>query len=365
MVLTAFSTPGRVDELSDRGHDRWSQDLGGLLDAEAAGNTKVPNDSPRPQFFNPLAVELNADATRKVMRWGAFPRKLTRVPIPERWRQGEERGRQEEYCEWAGERDDEGKLTRASFTSEVPSYYHLLAADNPEKLRAVYRQHVSPDAELKDLISATGAYRERNRWNLHGAMHMIQTSNTLSAAVILVAQSTIVRQRDNALLTNASDLIDCGVNADPDRNSDPLIVGDVNTLARAHAAISLDDPLGLYIDNLQTDGWATPDGSDPADYWQITRGETDHAVRAVYAVPADKGFTISDITIHGTPITSPSQIAEFIQIKVVGVAHEIGQHTEPPRGCADETDGGLESLTSPDTELPSIDELIAASRRSR
>jgi hypothetical protein len=137
-------------------------------------------------------------------------------------------------------------------------------------------------------------------------------------------------------------------------NSDPLIVGDVNTLARAHADITLDDPVGLYIDSLQTTGWVTKDGSDPADYWQITRGTEDHALRAAYEVPEERGFTVSDVKINGVPITSPSQIAESIQVKAVGLAHRIGQNQEPPRPCGGGV-GRLESLTAESSEkLPSL-----------
>lgn len=211
MALTTFSTPGSVGDLSDRGRRAWSRDLGELFESQVTGNPSVPNDSPRPQFFTPLGVELEADATPKPLRWGAFPRKLARVPAPQRWQLGEERDRQEEYCEWSAERDRDGRIVRAFFTTEVPSYYHLLAADDPNRLLEVYREHVSPDVrravfavptDLQVVEVEAGrvvegdrgmAYRERNPWNSLGAMHMVQGANTLPAAVVLVAQSTIVR----------------------------------------------------------------------------------------------------------------------------------------------------------------------------
>jgi hypothetical protein len=289
---------------------------------------------------------------------------LARVPAPQRWQLGEERDRQEEYCEWSAERDRDGRIVRAFFTTEVPSYYHLLAADDPNRLLEVYREHVSPDVRLPDLVSATGAYRERNPWNSLGAMHMVQGANTLPAAVVLVAQSTIVRSGPDGVLTNATDLIPCGVDADPDRNSDPFIVAEVNALARAHAAVTLDDPAGLYLDNLQTAGWEAPDGSDALEFWQVTRGTADHAVRAVFAVPTDRGFGVSDITIDGDPISSPSQIAEFIQVRITGLAHGFGEHEQPPRGCRNQGQGP-EALAAVSDELPRIDELMAAARATR
>jgi hypothetical protein len=363
MALDVFSSPGSVDDLSERGRQAWSRDLNELLTQETQGDPDTPNDSPRPQFFNPLGVELDSDATEKVMKWSAFPRKLARLPAPERWRLAEERDRQEEYCEWSAERDRNGRIVRAFFTTEVPGYYHLLAADDPERLVNLYRNHISESIRPCELISS-GRYVERNRWNLHGAMHMIQQANTLPAATTLVAQSTIVRSDGGRLLTNANDLIRCGVIADMDRNSDPLIVSDVNSLARADAAISFADPLGIYLDSLQTAGWASPDGSDPASFWKITRG-AEHAIRAVYQVPPELGFTVSDVSINGRPIRSPSQIAEFIQVKVVGLAHELGKHRQQPRACrprrVSELAGGLESVE----DLPRIADLIAAARRGR
>jgi hypothetical protein len=191
-------------------------------------------------------------------------------------------------------------------------------------------------------------------------MHMVQGANTLGAAVLLVAQSTIVRAGDGGPMTNANDLIRCGVNADPDRNSDPLIVGDVNTLARRGARITFDDPAGLYLDGLQTAGWETPrPGDDPNEFWRITRGDEEHALRAVYEVPADRGYTVSDIRINGRPITSASQIAEGVSVKVVGLAEQFDRPVEP-RGCADE--GRAAGF---DDELPSSEELMAASRAQR
>ncbi len=86
-------------------------------------------------------------------------------------------------------------------------------------------------------------------------------------------------------------------------------------------------------------------------------------MRAVFAVPPDRGFGVSDITIAGDPITSPSQIAEFIQIRVTGLAHGFGEHEQLPTGCRSEQ--ALDAprlLAAVSDELPSIDALIAAAR---
>lgn len=368
MTLETFGPPGGLADLTNRGREAWSQHVSGMLTTETEGNAAVPNDSPRPQFFNQLDVTLEDDAAPKVIRWGAFPRKLAREPEPGRWVLAEDRHRQEEYCEWAAERDGKGRILRAFFTTEVSDYFHLLAHDDPDRVVETYRTHVSPTVKPRDVISSTGAYRQNNEWNLRGAMHMIQDNNTLGAAILLVAQATIVRSHPSGgVMTNANDLIRCGVAADIDRNSDPMIVGDVNELARQGAVVGLHDPIGLYLAGLDTSGWKTPDGADPQSFWDVTRGAPELAVRAVYAVPPDRGYSVSDITINGRLISSPSQIAESVQVKITGLAHAFGDHNQQPRGCSDEvqeTAGGLERLSHGD-ELLSVKDLIAAARVSR
>jgi hypothetical protein len=352
--LTSFSTPGFVDDLTSPGAAAWSDDVKSIFDGLTDGS--------HPQFFNPLGVTLSADAATKVVRWGAFPRKLSREVGQRRWKLAEERNRQEEYCEWAAERDRKGNITRAFFTTEVPTYFHRLANDNPDKLLEVYKS-ISDNVERSDILTPSGAYKPDNPFNRLGAMHLIHPSNTLSAAVVLVAQASVVRTGDQGVITNSAALIRCGINADKDRNSDPAIVADVNALARTGAQITLADPLGLYIDRLQTAGWKAPGDVDPAQFWTVTRGAEGTAVRGVYAVTDEFDFTVSDITINGEPIVSPSQIAEHLTIKISGLAHNIGVSAPVTRPCGAEDDAGLESLG--DQAPPTMTELLDASRRYR
>ena len=353
--LTQFATPGFVDDLTEQGAAAWSDDVKTEFDRLT--------DSRHPQFFNLLGATLGADATTKVVRWSAFPRKLASEVGARRWRLAEERNRQEEYCEWSAERDRDDKIVKAFFTTEVPSYFHRLANDNPDALLQVYRDHVSPEARRDDILTRGNAYIPDNPWNRLGAMHLIQRFNTLSAAIILVAEASVVRTGEQGVITNAADLFRCGINADPDRNSDPAIVADVNTLTRAGALVTVADPLGLYIDRLQFTGWQTPDGSDPQEFWTLTRGQAGTAVRGMYAVPPDRGFTVSDITIGGEPIVSPSQIAQHLVIKISGLAHQIGVNAPVTRPCTVQEGGGLGAESAP--EPPPMDELIAQSERYR
>jgi hypothetical protein len=104
----------------------------------------------------------------------------------------------------------------------------------------------------------------------------------------------------------------------------------VNELARLKADITLTNPIGLYIAGLSVAGWQTPDNSDPLSYWTITRGTKEKALRAVYEVPASKGFAVGDIKINGKAIEFGAQIADFIRIKLTGTATRIGQSTIQP-----------------------------------
>jgi hypothetical protein len=195
---------------------------------------------------------------------------------------------------------------------------------------------VSPQVQREDLFDASGTYIPRNKWNSstsNGAMHLIQGANTLSAEIELSAAASIVRVKNGRTLTSEQELIECAQYGVPQRNSDPHIGGVVNGVARAKADLALNNPVGLYFKDLSTDGWATPDGSDPHSYWTYVRGNGDDHVRAVYEVPDGKGFTVSDITIQGHPITFGAQIADFISIRLTAIACRFGRSTATPMAC--------------------------------
>ena len=82
----------------------------------------------------------------------------------------------------------------------------------------------------------------------------------------------------------------CGRLGEPLRNSDPQIAAAVNDAAATGAEITLQDPIGLYLDGLLTGGMETPDGGRPRRVLDVERGTPRHAVRASFAVPAERGF---------------------------------------------------------------------------
>jgi len=165
-------------------------------------------------------------------------------------------------------------------------------------------------------------------------MHLIQRNNTLTAEIELAAAATLVRQRNGQFITDEQELIDCGAYGQGERHSDPHIGAVVNELARLKADITLANPIGLCIAGLSVAGWQTLGGSNPLDYWKIVRGTPEKSLRAVYEVPAAKGFAVGDITINGRHIDFGAQIADFITIKLTGLATHLGQSTVAPlQGC--------------------------------
>ena len=368
MKLPQFDPPGFLNELNANQKTLWSRWISRRVNASIAGRPgEVANDSPRPQFYNPVDTDTAADVQTAVITWTAFPRNvlINTSSDQQRWRLADQtRDVQDEYCEWSVTRDPQSqKITRVTFTSEGPEYWEFLAAVNPNLLLKLYRAHISPAVQRQHLFDSSGKYRRRNIWNnstINGAMHLIQAANTLAAEIELGAASTIVREINGVQLTGEQELIQCGKYGDPERNSDPTIGAQVNSLARAKADVTIANPVALYIDDLNTAGWTTPDGSDAKDYWKIVRGTKDHTLRAVFEVPANKGFTVSDIQIQGEPINFGSQITDFITIKIVGQACRFGQSTAAPQtGCTEPLPQDEESFDL----LEDFDQSIGVSKR--
>lgn len=348
--LDMYGPPGRLTDLDDDGRKKWHGLINGYMQAAIAGNPEQRlHDSPRPQFYNLTTTETASDAKEAVVTWTAFPRKvrIKSASDTHRWQVADsDRSNQDEYCEWSVTRDA-GKVTRVTFTCEGPEYWQLLAQANPDQVVELYRKHVHRDVQKQDLFGPDGRYQERNRWNnstTDGAMHMIQDSNTIGAAIELAAAATIRRVIDGRELASEQTLIKCSLYGEANRNSDPHIGAAVNAIARQQADISLADPVGLHFHDLSTEGWETPDGSDPKDYWTYSRGDAASPVRAVYEVPAGKGFAVGDITIGGRAIEFGSQIADFITVKITAVACRFGQSSAQPMTACTQLVGDRETL---------------------
>ncbi len=344
MILEKFDPPGFLRDFNDEQAAAWSEFISQQFDEAAAG---FPNDfdfdAPRAQFFNPTETEIGEDAQTAVISWTAFPRNVTVTSVSDlqRWRRAEaSRDRQDEYCEWSVVRDAEtDKIIKITFTCEGPEYWQFLANTAPDVALALYREFVSEEVQMEDLFTADGRYISRNKWNdstTGGAMHLIQRNNSLGAEIELAAGASVVREINGRILTGEDELIRCGQYGGVERHSDPHIGAMVNSLTQQNADVTLANPVGLYFNDLNVAGWETPDGSDPKSFWKYVRGDENNEfpVRAVYEVPNELGFTVSDIKIGGREIKFAAQITDFISIKLVGVGTRFGQSAvQPMTGC--------------------------------
>ncbi|HYH25906.1 MAG TPA: hypothetical protein VD834_11195 [Blastococcus sp.] len=323
--LPRFDTPARLPEPAEADRKAWDARIGGVV-AQLADEF--------PQFFDPRSTDSGADAMAPAVVWPAFPATLIDGATTEEQRWGDadaSRSVQDEYCEWGVERDPDGVITRVTFTTEVPEYFDHLAERDPDRLLATYHELIGPHVKLEELIQ-DGAYIRNNVHNRSTEgrpAHLMQTTNTLVAAVVLAAQATVLRHdAAGEPVTTAMALVRCGRLGEPRRNSDPQIAAAVNDAAATGAEISLQDPLGLYLDRFIVGGLRRPDGLDPADLWKIERGTPEHAVRASYAVPPELGFRVGDITAGGRPIEFGAQLADRVRVRLTALVRPAGHRPE-------------------------------------
>jgi hypothetical protein len=357
MKLIHFDPPANIDDFNaiPKQRDAWSEFLSASFDEEIQGIESELGVG-KSQFYNPTNINTTAPQLEPAITWIGFPALIKRKhpgnkraarqeadkPLPNGERP------QDEYLEWFVTKQA-GKITKVTFTCEGPEYWEALAHGYPlsytgsktagatgdkQKLLALYQKYVSPQVLMADLF-VNGNYNRLNKWNTkNGAMHLNQRNNTLGAEINIAAQATILRQQGGVILTDPDRLIRCGLYGAPGRASDPTIGAAVNALARDGFLVTLQNPVGLYIDSLDTTGWKKPNGSpvDPG-YWQIFRGVTGKILRAVYEVPAGEGFAVGDISIGGEKIEFGGQIAEKITMKLTGLAFSKGQFKNPAQAC--------------------------------
>lgn len=267
----------------------------------------------------------------------------------------DDRVNQDEYCEWAVFRNGAGKIVRIVFTSEPPEYYQFMYDPGVPALKAfarkllvkVYQERCgTKSVKLADLETSTGEYDPMNAWNNQHCVHLQQENNTLGAQINIAARAAIVRTNSAGIITTIDDLMVCDSFGERSRQSDPHIGDAVNKLARANRFVTLENPVGLYMTHLDTKGWKTPDGTDPQKFFKVLKGRahTDPhkamIVRAEFAVPAGKKYTVSDITIGGVPIDFGSHVAEHLHMRLGARFGPVGKNPEgkattapPPAKC--------------------------------
>lgn len=371
-----FSTPAYVDDMDVAGRKQWSASLQSWF-RDAAD--RLPEGH---RFFNVVDNPISENAPEALIPWNAFPRKFTlRWPddVEKRWETAEKVVKrdmndraagyyvptadgklrnaelpfrdQDEYCEWRSYRDPKTKrLKRIVFTCENPEYWSALAAHDPDGLLRLYRALVSPKVELKDLIfqsdvfvrgkagpvNLRGKYNPHNRWNTDdGLVHLTHPANSLQAEIYLAADATVVRMGETgAPLTDDALLICCAGYGSPNRSSDPTIGGKLNELVRNGLKVSIADPVGLYIGELDLAPIELPDGATAAQCWKVIRGrQADRLIlRAEFSPPEGATFDLEDVLVGGEPLRYGGQLAELITIVIHGVG-EATQAAAPQAGC--------------------------------
>jgi hypothetical protein len=369
-MISKFDFPARVADLtSAQARTAWSTQLHQWF-TDVEGN--LPANA---RFFNLLDRQI-PDSPPAVIPWNGFPRKYA-LFVPEnlerRWQLAERVetqdlfGRQapfsltpntftpaglrfrdqDEYCEWRTVTRN-GAVERVIFTCENPEYWEFLASQDEDLLLGLYRDLVSPDVTLPDLLFQTdvfratrngpenlrGRYNPLNRFNtVDGIVHLTHPANSLQAELVLAGDGTVLRRNDagQPVIDDAA-LICCAQYGDPNRASDPTIGGRVNALVRSGLAVTLDDPVGLYISGIDLAGVETPD-STPELWFRPLRPTTPQGprpmiLRAEFAPPEGSGLSMADVTVGGEPLRFGGQLAELLTMVIYG--RGIAEQTPAP-----------------------------------
>ena len=351
------------ERLAQMLRSRWNADINRLTERIRQNEPwNYTNQPALTDYYNPLATKVPQGAPSLPITWTAYPNRI-RFAFPQAsrrqlWEYGDKgtpdpkyeptgpRGWQDEYAEWSVTRNAEGKITKVAFSSETREYWYALWDVSPNIVLRLYKQLISEQVKLEDLYlrdssgkpindPQTGrpAYNELNDWNnkaTGGLAHLVGEFNSQYGAMFLGAQSTILRVNDKGKpMTDPSQLVNCGLHGTPNRFSDPFISATVNDLVRSGVQITLKNPVGIYIQEPNFRVYQLPPNAPskakPSDYWKVVRGRKrqgkepyDYILHAVYEVPPEHGFTVSDISINGFPIEFGAQIAETVQVGVIG-----------------------------------------------
>lgn len=315
-LLTRFDTPARLRDVptSSAFYDKWSTFISKIVGNTTKGDLGT--------FYNPIKT----DATiigEKTLTWMGFSRELRINGEVSGDRSSSfaaaeadimKRIPQIEYFEWRAERKN-GKITKLTFVTETADYYQQLWAVDRAAVVKLYRKLVSPAVEEADLHTK-GVYNKFNKWNTtDGIVHYIHPVNSFNDAIGLFKDGIKSSPPfgDNYEATPAL--------YNRPTSADPRLSFDSHTLIRKGKAISIKNPIGLYMVAWDNSGISHPDGSPAGSYWKIVRGSVGMAMRLEYEVPAEKGFVVGDLKIGGRPIEYGAQLAEHI---TVGFTATIG-----------------------------------------
>lgn len=261
---------------------------------------------------------------------------------------------QDEYVEWHADYDASGRLVRLSFTSEPPEYWDTLAAKEPKAVLAIYKELVGTQVQMEDLffpqdVFVYGAdksgnrqwlklykaktYNRFNKWNTSdGVVHLTHGANTLGAEVNLAARAANVYATDSKPADPSFDAdpaltrIACAGYGGINRSSDPNIGEQVGLQVAAGKRVSLTDPIGLYIADVdigslqrkKADGTWVP--VTRAEVLTVVRGQDGgdfpRILHFKLAGPADGSWTLADCRFEQRPLERGGQVARKIAMVI-------------------------------------------------
>ena len=344
--------PGNLSDLEGLGKDEWDKYVSNQI-KEAIDSSKTKQfliEADNRINSPPVAVDWSGFPTRlQTCLDGSFRKTLRLLD----WQLGNvDAGRSighEEYLEWRVVRNGAGKITRMEFTTEIREYWEILATYHPIKcLRllgrfageriAAFEDVYGRDPEqmtleerlesFKGNMFAPNGTAPKSPYNngRKAIAFMGKSVNTLSAAIQLASFAAFPYQAEETdgtirSITGSEAIAFTDQNALDCRNSDPTIVSSVIDLAVSGRYVTLDDPPGVYILDVQHEKILLPDRSSPIprDWFEFQRGSRnggERSQRLVFEVPPSQGFTISDLIDEeiDDPIAFGGQIAKKILV---------------------------------------------------
>jgi hypothetical protein len=391
MSQFAFRTPAGIQDFPNDPTNQqnldtlWNNNLNGFIQQGMMGNPWNASNTPATtNYYNPLTN--STPSSVKNIQWPAFPGRIQfNYPNNQsQWFQMADtgqmvaninnspcdtasgsnvpyfpygpRGWQDEYCEWAVTRNAAGYITRIDFTCENPEYWNSLWLIDPNTVLSLYQSILNnPNITLADLslpgitdpVTGNPVYNPLNIWNSGpevtptggGAIHLTSTPNTIQTEIGLASGASVLRNNPSGTTGNTvwqskyyNQLLCDAQYGQMNRNSDPNIGGNVNSLVNSGFVVTLADPPGLYIQMPDFSNYASPDGTDCSTFWTILRGsETlstqggvampgNFILHAVFEVPPTKNYVVGDLTIGGDSITFGSQVTNTFKMQIVASA---------------------------------------------
>jgi len=357
--------PGLLNDLSGLGQSEWENYIRDELTAakQASNSSQLVFPSDADLLDDIMIVDWkglpvrireclqSANKTQRFLDWTQNGQPFGRIF-----------GSHEEYLEWRVLRDSLGRIVRIEFTSETPEYWRILAKHHPMRALRILSDFAGEKDPAKALdvygvidplslsleeresafvsmmFPASGNPNIRSPYNngQRAIAFMTVGPNTLHAAINLAAFAAVPYVKmvggEQVPLTGREAIRFTRQAAQDCRDSDPTIVGTVLKAAVQQRKISLFNPLGLYIADVDNNSILMPDGETPIpkDWFTFQRGSKimnggstiSLSQRLVFEVPEALGLTISDLIDENTDkaIEFGAQIASRVTVALYALA---------------------------------------------